>query len=138
MGHFHYLRKFGSVFASILGPIFAALYLFQTTISVLDHVRLLCVSVAMHGHSPSKSTKAIRIFRWTWSKLPSHRSAVEVFHGPSPPFPFNPPLRLNQANSTTWLVSKGQVVAHLPLNMCITHTWTFKVRRVFVQLEHHK
>jgi hypothetical protein len=26
--------------------------------------------------------------RWTWNKLPSHRSAVEVFHGPSPPFPF--------------------------------------------------
>ena len=26
--------------------------------------------------------------RWTWNKLPSHRSAVEVFHGPSPSFPF--------------------------------------------------
>jgi hypothetical protein len=26
--------------------------------------------------------------RWTWNKVPSHRSAVEVFHGPSPPFPF--------------------------------------------------
>jgi hypothetical protein len=63
---------------------------------------------------------------------------VEVFHGPSPPFPFNPPLRLNQANSSTRLISKGQVVAHLPLNMCITHTWTFEVRGVFVQLEHHK
>ena len=29
--------------------------------------------------------------RWTWNKLPSHRSAVEVFHGPSPPFPFQSP-----------------------------------------------
>ena len=32
MGHFHYPGKFGSVFASIPGPIFAALYLFQTTL----------------------------------------------------------------------------------------------------------
>jgi hypothetical protein len=32
MGHFHYPGKFGSVFASFLGPIFAALYLFQTTL----------------------------------------------------------------------------------------------------------
>jgi hypothetical protein len=71
------------------------------------------------------------------SELPSHRSAVEVLHGPSPPFPSIPPLRLNQANSSTQLVSKGQVVAHLPLNMCITHTWTFEIRGVFVQLEHH-
>jgi hypothetical protein len=63
---------------------------------------------------------------------------VEVFHGPSPTFPFNPPLRLNQANSSTQLVSKGQVVAHLPLNMCITCKWTCEVRGVFVQLEHHK
>ena len=45
--------------------------------------------------------------RWTWNKLPSHRSAVEVFHGPSPPFvPVNSPSRLNQPNSSTWLVSK--------------------------------
>jgi hypothetical protein len=35
-------------------------------------------------------------------------------------FPFNSPSRLNQANSSIWLVSKGQVVTHLPLNMCIT------------------
>jgi hypothetical protein len=35
-------------------------------------------------------------------------------------FPFKPPLRLKQANSSTRLVSKGQVVAQLPLNMCIT------------------
>jgi hypothetical protein len=53
-------------------------------------------------------------------------------------FPFNPPLRLNQASSNTWLVSKGQVVAHLPLNMCITRKWTFKVRGALVQLEHHQ
>jgi hypothetical protein len=32
MGYFHYPGKFGSMFASILGPIFAALYLFQTTL----------------------------------------------------------------------------------------------------------
>ena len=32
MGHFHYPGKFGSVFASFLRPIFAALYLFQTTL----------------------------------------------------------------------------------------------------------
>jgi hypothetical protein len=29
---------------------------------------------------------------------------------------------------TNRLVSKGQVVAHLPLNMCIIHTWTCEVR----------
>jgi hypothetical protein len=32
MGHFHYPGKFGSVFASFPGPIFPALYLFQTTL----------------------------------------------------------------------------------------------------------
>jgi hypothetical protein len=46
--------------------------------------------------------------------------------------------RLNQANSSTWLVSKGQVVTHLPLNMCITLQRTCEVRGVLVQLEHHK
>jgi hypothetical protein len=45
-------------------------------------------------------------------------------------------LRLNQASSNTWLVSKDQVVAHLPLNMCITCKWTCEVRGVLVQLEH--
>jgi hypothetical protein len=35
-------------------------------------------------------------------------------------FPFKPPLRLNYANSSTQLVSKGQVVAYLSLNLCIT------------------
>jgi hypothetical protein len=40
---------------------------------------------------------------------------VEVFHGPSPPFPFNPLLRLKQVNSSTRLVSKCQVVACLPV-----------------------
>jgi hypothetical protein len=72
-----------------------------------------------------------------WIELPSHRSAVEVLHGPSSPFPFNPPLRLNQVDSSTRLVSKGQVVAHLPLNLCITHKWTCEVQGVLVQLEHH-
>ena len=52
-------------------------------------------------------------------------------------FPFNPPSRLNQANSSIWLVSKGQVVTHLPLNMCITLQRTCEVQGVFVQLEHH-
>jgi hypothetical protein len=40
-------------------------------------------------------------------------------HGPSSPFPFNAPLRLHQVTQTQGLVSKGQVVALLPLNMCI-------------------
>jgi hypothetical protein len=53
-------------------------------------------------------------------------------------FPFNPPLRLNYVNSSTQLVSKGQVVAHLPLNMCITCKWTCEVRGVLVQLKHHE
>jgi hypothetical protein len=39
---------------------------------------------------------------------------------------------------TQRLVSKGQVVAHLPLNMCITSKWTCEVRGDLVQLEHHK
>jgi hypothetical protein len=75
--------------------------------------------------------------RWTWNKLPSHRSAVEVFYGPSPPFPFNSPSRLNQAHSSIWLVSRVQVVTHLPLNMCITLQRTCEVQGVFGQLEHH-
>jgi hypothetical protein len=36
------------------------------------------------------------------------------------------------------LVSKGQVVALLPLNMCIIHTWTCEVWGSLAQLEHHK
>jgi hypothetical protein len=36
------------------------------------------------------------------------------------------------------LVSKDQVVAHLPLNMCTICKWTCEVRGGFVQLEHHK
>jgi hypothetical protein len=36
------------------------------------------------------------------------------------------------------LVSKGQVVAHLPLNMCTICIWTCEVRGGLVQLEHHK
>jgi hypothetical protein len=36
------------------------------------------------------------------------------------------------------LVSKGQVVAHLPLNMCIICIWTYEVQGSLVQLEHHK
>jgi hypothetical protein len=39
---------------------------------------------------------------------------------------------------TNRLVSKGQVVAHFPLNMCIIHTWTCEVRGSLAQLEHHK
>jgi hypothetical protein len=49
-------------------------------------------------------------------------------------FPFNSPSRLNQANSSIWLVSKGQVVTHLPLNMCITCTRTCEVRGVLDNL----
>jgi hypothetical protein len=75
--------------------------------------------------------------RWTWNKLPSHRSAVEVFRGPSPPFPFQFSFETNQTNLSIWLVSKGQVVTHLPLNMCITLQRTCEVQGVFVQLEHH-
>jgi hypothetical protein len=38
---------------------------------------------------------------------------------------------------TTRLVLKGQVVAHLPLNLCITCKWTCEARGSRVQLEHH-
>jgi hypothetical protein len=59
-------------------------------------------------------------------------------HGPSSPFPFYAPLRLHQVTQTQGLVSKGQRVALLPLNMCIIHTWTCEVRGSLAQLEHHK
>jgi hypothetical protein len=36
------------------------------------------------------------------------------------------------------LVSKGQVLAHLLLNMCTICIWTCEVRGGLVQLEHHK
>jgi hypothetical protein len=39
---------------------------------------------------------------------------------------------------TQRLVSKGQVVAHLPLNMCTICIWTCEVRGGYVQLDHHK
>jgi hypothetical protein len=38
--------------------------------------------------TPLPHQKAIRVQRWTWKKLLFHRSAVEVLHGPSSPFPF--------------------------------------------------
>jgi hypothetical protein len=57
-------------------------------------------------------------------------------HRPSSPFPFNALLRLHQVYSNTKVSLKGQVVAHLPLNMCITCKWTCVVRGSRVQLEH--
>jgi hypothetical protein len=39
---------------------------------------------------------------------------------------------------TNRLVSKGQVVAHLPLSMCIIRIWTCEVWGSLVQHEHHK
>jgi hypothetical protein len=36
------------------------------------------------------------------------------------------------------LVSKGQVVVHIPLNMCTICIWTCEVRGGLVQLEHYK
>jgi hypothetical protein len=57
---------------------------------------------------------------------------------PSPSFPFNALLRLYQIYSNTRLVSKGQVVAHLRLNMCTICIWASEVRGGHVQLEHHK
>jgi hypothetical protein len=36
------------------------------------------------------------------------------------------------------LVSKGQVVAHLPLNMCTICIWTCEIQGGLVQLEHHR
>jgi hypothetical protein len=53
-------------------------------------------------------------------------------------FPSNVPLRLHQVYLTNMLVSKGQVVVHLPLNRCTIFIWTCEVRGRFVQLEHHK
>jgi hypothetical protein len=54
-------------------------------------------------------------------------------------FPFKTSLETKISKlKHTQLVSKGQVVAHLPLNMCITCKWTCEVRGVLVQLEHHK
>ena len=40
--------------------------------------------------------------RWTWNKLPSDRSAVEVFHGPSPPFPFQSSFETKSSNSNLY------------------------------------
>jgi hypothetical protein len=129
--------------------------LFQNSQVVVDPFLALALNFSPFGIGPKrdhcwpfnliaspkssiKSNKAIRAWRWTWSKIPFHRSAVEVFHGPSPPFPFNPLLRLEQVNSNTRLVSKCQVVTCLPFNKCITCTWTCEVRGSCVQLEHHK
>src|SRR5688572_22376361 len=52
-------------------------------------------------------------------------------------FPFQSSFETKSSNSSIWLVSKGQVVTHLPLNMCITLQRTCEVQGVFVQLEYH-
>jgi hypothetical protein len=63
---------------------------------------------------------------------------VEVYASSKFSFPFNGPLRLHLVYLKNMLVSKGQVVAHLPLNMCTIWIWTCEVRGGLVQLEHHK
>jgi hypothetical protein len=57
------------------------------------------------------------------------------------PSPFSLSMHLSyyiRSTQTNRLVSKGQVVARLPLNMCIIRIWTCEVQGSFVQLEHHK
>jgi hypothetical protein len=47
-------------------------------------------------------------------------------------------VMMQKFHMTLYIVSKGQVVACLPLNMCTICIWTCEVWGDFVQLEHHK
>jgi hypothetical protein len=64
MGHFHYSGKFGSMFASIPGPIFAALYLFQTTLDyyMFPLQRTSTHLVILEGLSWN-------LLKWKWNSL---------------------------------------------------------------------
>jgi hypothetical protein len=63
---------------------------------------------------------------------------VEVFAWSKFTFPFQFTFETKTRTQTQRLVSKGQVVACLPLNKCITCKWTCEVWGSCVQLEHHK
>jgi hypothetical protein len=63
---------------------------------------------------------------------------VEVFARSKFTFPFQFTFETTSSTLKQRLVSKGQVVALLPLNMCIILTWTCEVRGSFARLEHHK
>jgi hypothetical protein len=63
---------------------------------------------------------------------------VEVFAWSKFSFPFQFTFETKTRTQTQRLVSKGQVIACLPLNKCITCKWTCEVRESCVQLEHHK
>jgi hypothetical protein len=52
--------------------------------------------------------------RWTWNKLPSHRSAVEVFHGPSPPFPFHTSFETKSSKLKHKISLKGSSCSTTP------------------------
>jgi hypothetical protein len=53
-------------------------------------------------------------------------------------FPFQSTFETNLRTLKHMVSPKGSSCSTSPLNMCNTHTWTFEVRGVFVQLEHHK
>jgi hypothetical protein len=126
--HFHlYQNKF----ISMRCPLF---YSFICYLSILKEK----VVINFKGKKNLKTLLQIYLFIFFSSTNFGLYSAVEVLYGPSPPFPFQSTFETQSSKLKHMLVLKGQVVAHLPLNMCITYTWTFEVRGVFVQLEHHK
>jgi hypothetical protein len=64
--------------------------------------------------SSTKSKKAIRVDRWTWSELLSHRSAVEVLHGPSPPFSFQSTFETKSSKLKHMVSLKGSSCSTSP------------------------
>jgi hypothetical protein len=87
--------------------------------------------------SATESKKAIRVLRWTWKKLLVHRSAVEVFHGPSPPFPFQTSFETKSGKLKHIVSLKGSSCSTSPPKFMHHLQRTCEVRGVHLQLEHH-
>jgi hypothetical protein len=71
-------------------------------------------------------------------KLLFHQSAVEVLHGPSPPFPFQTTFETKLSKLKHTVSLKGSSCSTSPLKFVHHLQRTCEVRGVHVQLEHHK
>jgi hypothetical protein len=71
-------------------------------------------------------------------KLLFHWSAVEVLHGPSPPFPFQTSFETKISRLKHTVSLKGSSCSTSPPKFVHHLQRTCEVRGVLIQLEHHK
>jgi hypothetical protein len=71
-------------------------------------------------------------------KLLFHRSAVEVLHGPSPPFPLQTSFETKISRLKHTVSLKGSSCSTSPPKFVHHLQRTCEIRGVLIQLEHHK